>query len=199
MGSELFFNNETKERKNNSDPGFTLIELLITVAIFSVISIAVYATFNSGMTVWRRAKETSGEERSYLLRIEKLSRELRQAFNSSDIAFSADKNKIQFASVIDSDICRVIYSFDQDKKILSRCNDKLADILAADKKELDPQFLSYLSDIDSLTLSFLIFDLSKNAYTWKEEWKESILPIAVKVTITSKAKTYATIIIIPVA
>jgi prepilin-type N-terminal cleavage/methylation domain-containing protein len=179
--------------------GFTLVELLIAVSIFSVVSIAIYATFNSGMTVWRRAKDTSGEERTFLLRTEKLSRELRQAFNSGDIPFSASKNKIQFPSIIDSDICRIIYSFDQNKKILSRSGDKLTDILAADKKELEPKFSSYLSGIDELTFSYLIFDLSKNAYTWKEEWKEGILPIAVKVTITAKAKTYATIVIIPSA
>lgn len=186
-----------ESRKKPPNRAFTLIELLITVAIFSVVSIAVYATFNSGMTVWRRAKDTSAQERQFLLKIEKLSRELRQSFNYTDIAFSASTNKIQFPSVIDSDICRIIYSFDENKKILFRSSDKLADILAADKKELEPKFSSYLSDIDSLSFSYLILDLSKKAYIWQEDWKQNYLPIAVKLSITVKDKTYATTIIIP--
>ena len=190
-----------RDSKNNRNRflGFTLIELLITVTIFTVVSIAVYATFNSGMTIWRRAKDTNAQERQFLLKIEKLSRELRQSFNYNDIAFNASKNKIQFPSAIDSEIWRIIYSFDKDKKILFRSTDKLVDILAADKKELEPKFSSYLLDIDSLSFSYLIFDLQKKAYIWKEDWQQNNLPIAVKLSITAKDKTYATTVIIPTA
>jgi len=203
MGSELFFTTSgTRDRKNNSDPifrAFTLVELLITATIFAVVSIAVYATFNSGMTVWRRAKDTNAQDRQFLLKIEKLSRELRQSFNYNDIVFSASKNKIQFPSVIDSDICRIIYSFDENKKILFRSADKFVDILAADKKELEPKFSPYLTGIDNLSLSYLILDLQKKAYIWQDDWKQNYLPIAIKLSITVKDKTYATTIVIPAA
>lgn len=179
--------------------GFTLVELLITVAIFSIVSVAVYATFNSGMSVWRRAKDTNAQQRKFILRIEKLSRELRQSFNFNDIAFSAGKNKIQFPSVIDSDICRIIYSYDENKKILFRSLDKLADILAQEKKELEPKFSAYLVDVEGLSFSYLSFDLSKKAYIWNEEWQQNNLPVAVKLSLTVKQKTYVTTIVIPTA
>lgn len=188
-----------KSNKRLKQPGFTLVELLITMTIFSVVSIAVYATFNSGMSVWRRAKEVNAEERMFLLRVEKLSRELRGSFISGDIPFSLAKNKIQFSSVIDSDISRIIYSFDENKKALLRSSDKLASILAADKKELEPEFLAFLSPVDTLSFSCLYFDLQKNSYAWKEEWPDNYFPIAVKVSMTSKDKTYAATIIIPAA
>lgn len=201
-GSELFFSFGLKVKKNNSDPilrAFTLVEVLITAAIFSVVSIAIYATFNSGMTVWRRAQSANIEDRKLILKIEKIGRELRQAFISNDIVFKADKNKVQFSSVIDSEIWRIIYSFDENSKILLRSSDKLAEILAGEKKELEPKFVSYISDIDKLSLSYLIFDLQKNSYIWKEEWPQNTLPVAIKFNITIKDKTYASTIIIPTA
>ena len=36
---------------------FSLVELLIAVAIFSVVSVAIYATFSSGAAVLRRVKD----------------------------------------------------------------------------------------------------------------------------------------------
>jgi prepilin-type N-terminal cleavage/methylation domain-containing protein len=179
--------------------GFTLIELLITVSIFSVVSIAIYATFNSGMTVWRRAKETNAQDRQFLLKIEKLSRELRQAFNYNDIVFTAGKDRIQFPSIIDSDICRIIYSFDGSKKIIFRSSEKLADILKTEKAGLEPESSAYFSGVDNLSFSYLAFDMLKKTYIWQEDWKQDNLPIAVKISITTKAKTYATTIVIPTA
>jgi len=188
-----------KKKNRIRQRAFTLTELLITVTIFAVVSLAIYATFNSGMTVWRRAKDTNTEQRKFLLKTEKLSRELRQAFSFNDIAFSATKSKIQFPSVIDSDICRITYFFDANKKILYRSCDKLADILAQDKKKLEPNLSSYLPGIDNVSFYCLVFDLQKKSYVWKEDWQQVNLPVAVKVNITTKDKHYAATIIIPSA
>lgn len=183
---------------------FTLIELLIVVAIFSIVSIAVYATFSSGLRVWRRAQDVNITERKDLLRIEKLSREIRQALNFKDIDFDGSKDKICFAEIVDSEITRITYFFDADKKMLFRSVDKLADILAAkeENETLESKPLPYLANIDKLSFSYLYFDLQKNSYLWKEEWVEEEqrnLPLAIKLEMTVNKQSHATTIFIPTA
>lgn len=200
IGSRL--SPSTEHRIPNTESGFTLIELLIVLAIFSIVSIAVYATLSSGLRVWRRAQEVSIPERKDLLRIEKLSRELRQTFDFKDIDFYGHKDRLQLPAIVDADIVRVTYSFDADKKILFRSVDKLADILAAEEKNetLESKPLPYLSNVDKLSFSYFHFDLQKNGYFWKEDWVEQRnLPLAVKLDITVNKQSHATTIFIPIA
>lgn len=180
---------------------FTLIELLIVTTIFSIVSIAVYATFSSGMNVWRRSKEINIEQERALLKIEKLGRELRQTFNFKDIDFYGSKDKLQIPAIVDFEVARITYFFDADKKILFRSCDRLADILTAKEKkeELESKPVVYLSNADKLSFSYFYFDMQKSAYLWKEDWEQNNPPLAVKLDITVKDETYATTIFIPTA
>lgn len=193
----------TEHRKPNNELAFTLIELLITVTIFSAVAIVIYGTFNSGMRIWRRAENLNLSEIKNLMKIEKMSRELRQTyvFKGKDIAFTGDKNKIQFPAMLDSEICNVIYSFDPDKKIFLRGAQKLADIIsmAKDKKEADPNLTPYINEINEFKFSYFYFDIKKGTYAWKEEWKENTLPFAVKFNIIIENEPFTTTVLIPSA
>ncbi len=198
LGSRFLPRTENPEPRTQRS--FTLLELLITVTIFAVVTVAIYATFNSGMTVWRRAKDSEAQQRAFILKMEKLNRELRQAFLFNDVAFSGTGIKLQLASVIDSEIYRVIYSYDADKKALYRSQDKLADILAKGKLQLEPQFSSFAEGLDNFSFAYLIYDLQQKAYVWKKDWQQQpTLPLAVKVNVTQKEKSYVTVITIPTA
>jgi prepilin-type N-terminal cleavage/methylation domain-containing protein len=182
-------------RKN----GFTLIEMLITVAIFSVVSVAVYSTFSSGLSVWQRAQKTGIAENRDLLRIEKLGRELSGAFAFKDINFIGAKDNLQLPGIVDSDIARITYSFDAGKKILFRSVMRLADILAAkgESKELKSNVSAYLSGVDKLNFSYFYFDIQKNNYAWRDDWGLPSLPLAVKLDITLRNETHTATIFIP--
>ncbi|MBU1090252.1 MAG: prepilin-type N-terminal cleavage/methylation domain-containing protein [Candidatus Omnitrophica bacterium] len=183
--------------------GLTLIELLIATTIFALVSIAVYGTFNSGMSVWRRANELNLEQRRFMIRLEKFSRELRQVFNYPNIDFLGSEDGLSFAQVLDSEIVRVTYYFDQDKEALLRGVDNLPDILELEEgEELRADLVSYLSGIDELNFSYFYFDIEEESYLWKEEWvkENSGLPIAIKLEITTKdKKNYAETVFIPTA
>lgn len=181
--------------------GFTLIELLIATSIYAILSIAIYATFSSGMGVWRRAGEINIAQRRNTLRIEKLSRELRQTFSFKDIGFYGSKDKIYFPAIQDLEITRITYFFDAGKKIVFRSSERLSDILSQEKEEqkLQPKTFTYLADIDKLTISYFYFDLQKNAYLWKDDWIQENPPLAVKFDIISGETSYATTIFIPTA
>ncbi len=194
---------KTKNRKPKTEFAFTLIELLITVTIFSAVSIVIYATFNSGMRIWRRVEKFNLADVRNLIKIEKLNKELRQSFifKETEIVFSGKKNQIQFATVIDSEVNNVVYSFDSGSKTVLRGTAKLSDILAAKEKkeELSPNMFLYLSKVDEFSMSYFYYDVKKGAYLWKEEWKENILPAAVKFTMIFENEPYSTTIFIPSA
>lgn len=182
---------------------FTLIELLITVSIFSAVSIAIYAAFSSGMRIWRRVEKFNLADIRNIMKIEKLNKELRQVFifKEKDIVFSGKKDQIQFPAVIDSEINNVAYSFDAGSKMVLRGAVKLSDILSAKekKKELPPNMAPYLTKVDEFSIAYFYYDIVKAAYLWKDEWKENILPVAVKFNMIFENEPYSTTIFIPSA
>lgn len=183
--------------------GFTLIELLIAVTIFAAISTAVYATFNSGMSVWRRAEKFNLEKIRTLIKLEKISRELRKTFyrGTARKEFYGDKRKLYFSAIVNSEVSRITYFFDPDKKIIFKSIDKFADMIKARQKneKLDSILVPYLAKVVDLSFSYLYFDIKKAAYLWEEDWKENFLPIAIKSNITLGNETYTQTIFIPCA
>ncbi|MCM8789869.1 MAG: prepilin-type N-terminal cleavage/methylation domain-containing protein [Candidatus Omnitrophica bacterium] len=184
-----------KPAKPQAENGFTIIELLITIAIFCAVGLAIYATFNSGMSVWRSVKDADILKVRNSIRFEKLCRELRQTFNFTDIAFAATTQQIEFPQVINSDIVKIRYNLDEDKNLF-RTQTKLADIL---QKQEPPSSKgeTYFTNIEKFNFSYLYFDLEKSAYLWKETWTGPGLPLAVKIEATIAATNYAAIIFIP--
>lgn len=189
-------------KKSKAPEGFTLVELLVSITIFAAVSGAIYATFSCGMSVWRRMQEMDSRGRKPALRIEKLSRELRGVLNFNEIPFSGSGNQITFAGILDSEINRITYSFDLQAKTLYRSTDKFSDILAAKKEsaEFSSHPLPYWAgEINSMSFSYLYFDLAQNAYLWKEKWIDPVLPLAVKIEITTDNDAYTKTVFIPIA
>jgi prepilin-type N-terminal cleavage/methylation domain-containing protein len=78
-------------RGTRAQHGFTLIEVLVSVAIFSVITVAVYSAFAGGVGAWRRAQEFSSTYQTVRLVLEDMAQELKNAVTSvsrSDSPFS---------------------------------------------------------------------------------------------------------------
>ena len=57
--------------------GFTLLELLVAVTIFSVIAVALYSTFYSGIMILRRSEDVMRRHQDLRLAMEEVSRDLR--------------------------------------------------------------------------------------------------------------------------
>ncbi|MEI6831673.1 MAG: prepilin-type N-terminal cleavage/methylation domain-containing protein [Candidatus Omnitrophota bacterium] len=179
---------------------FSLVELLIAVAIFSVVSIAIYATFSSGLAVLRRIKSIDLTQQRILLKTERLSRELREQTACRKQLFLGDKTKISFSANIDHFPSRLTYYFDSSANALKRAADKLNEIIKEDGT-LDPEFKSpaviYLPNVKEVRFSYLYLDLGKNAYLWVDQWKNDYLPLAVKFIIFTEKQNYETTVYNP--
>jgi len=181
--------------------GFTLVELLLTAGIFSVVSIAVYGTFNSGMNIWQRAENFNQEGRKRFLRLEKMKKELRGAFcfRKQELYFNGTKIQVQIPLIEDSQINKVTYRFDSAINTLLRSKDKLADILTAQEKNntLISQELPFISEVEDFSFAYFYFDPQKSAYLWKDDWQEENLPRAVKINVNFRNETYSASVFIP--
>jgi prepilin-type N-terminal cleavage/methylation domain-containing protein len=192
----------TSQNKNRNIPsrGFTLIELLIAVSIFSVVSIAIYATFSSGATVLKRVKNIDLQQQMILLKTEKLSRQLRQQSACSKLLFQGQSDKISFCENIDDYPYRVTYYFNSQAKALLQVADRLDEIIEETGK-LDPELhgrpMIFLSKVTDMQFSYLYLDVVKNEYLWAQEWKKSMPPVAVKFVIFRQQEKYESTVYLP--
>ncbi len=174
----------------------------MAASIFAVAGLAVYTTFNSGMKVWRKAKDLSLKSRGQILKIEKMKRELRQAFlfRKEEIAFSGTRVKISLAAIIDSRVNRLTYSFDPGQNAILKNAEKLEDILAsAEGTSGVGTDTPYISGVKEFSLSYFYLDPQKSVYAWKEDWQEDYLPVALRLNIGFEDEKYSETVFIPCA
>ena len=190
----------SNRNKQSSFAAFSLVELLMAVAIFSVVSIAIYSTFSSGAAVLRRINNLDLVQQKILLKTEKLSRQMREQPASRKPLFKGDKTKISFSANVDYFPCRLTYYFDSPTNSLLYVADKLSEIIDQEGK-LDPNLKSsgavYLSKIKEVSFSYLYLDLSKNTYFWTDKWEQEYLPFAVKFTIIGQKQKYESTVYLP--
>lgn len=181
---------------NKKQASFTFVELLVVVTIFSILSLAVYATFSSGMRMWARIQESTFAQRIAILRLEKISQDLRQSLDFSKIGFTAtEAGEISFPILsTNNEISRVTY-FLKDK-VLFRKLERFKDILE-EKAEAEEKKL--LFEVEDLKFSFGYQKEGK--YVWKTTWdsKEEGLPITVKIELKVKDADFTKTVTIPVS
>lgn len=170
-------------RKRSSIRGFTFVEVFIVLSVFSLLSLAVYATFASGMRMWNRVNETTLSQRKALLFFERFAQEARQILNYPKIGLTAKNSEVSFPALIRDEIIKVDYLLQQDKLI--RRQETLAGVL--DEKETSLKSRIVLDDIEELVFNFAYQEEGKEDYSWKESWeKKDGIPLIIKVRIKSK-------------
>jgi prepilin-type N-terminal cleavage/methylation domain-containing protein len=180
---------------NKPKHAFTFIELLVVVTLYSILSLAVYATFASGMRLWRRIQDTSLLQRKASLGLEKFSQEARQALDFSKIGFTGKSNEISFPFLSGEEILKITYFFDQNA--LLRKQESFKDIL--EKKE-QATIKTLLSGLEDLKFSFAYQEVGKTEYSWKDVWdkdKEKGIPAIVKMELKTKDANFTKTVIIP--
>ena len=173
---------------------FTFVELLLVVTLFAILSLAVYATFASGMRLWRRIQDTSLAQRKVSLGLEKFSLELRQALDFPKIDFSGKNNEVSFPLLWEEDIFRITYFLEQ--KSLFRKEENFKDILEENEES---KIKSIVSDIEDLKFSFAYQEEGKKEYFWKDtrNKEEESLPTMVKIELKTKDANFTKTVTIP--
>ncbi len=185
---------------------FTLIEMLIVTAIISVISLAIFSTFNNGIKIWQRVNNPlPGEDTAIFLN--KFSRDLRRTFNFEGIEFIGEKDRVEFASLVTSrnlqitTVGKIVYSYNTSNETLDRIEKDFSQIYSGEKGSV----IQVLSKITDLNFLYYYYDTEKKEFNWEDSWHKGRFPLAVrlelKININSDGdiETYVKTVNLPVS
>ncbi len=169
-------------RKNNRKSAFTLVEMLIVTAILSVVGMAIYATFNSGVKIWQKVTRQLPEEDLNIF-FDKFSLDLRNCFKFTGINFSGTADKLEFPTLVNSlrlekrTVGKSIYAYEPQGRILNRYQVDFAGIYS--DEGASPR--QSLRDVKALKFQYYFYDEQNKIYVWQDEWLREGLPLAVRV------------------
>ena len=172
-------------KKNNF--GLTFIELLVVTVILSIVSLAIYANFNNGIRIWQRINKNIPEEDLNIF-FDRFALDLRNALQFSGINFSGGSERLEFATIINSQrlqkrtVGKVIYFYEPYKQILRREERDFSQIFSGE----DGLMRQSLTKIRSLEFTYYIYDKNKKEYAWEDEWMVGALPLAVRIELEFK-------------
>lgn len=168
----------SKENKR----GFTFVELVIVTAIISVISLAIYTTFNNGVKIWQRMNAEILEQDLGIF-FEKFSSDLRNSFEFAGLSFSGKEDNIEFPTLVDSlvlgndSLGQVIYSYDYAGGVVRRRERDFSQIYNNEKGTITEP----LKNVKSLEFKYYRYDQEEKEYIWEDEWPRETVPLAVRI------------------
>lgn len=194
------------KRRGRKQHGFTLIELLVSLAIFSVISLAVYSAFAGGIGAWRKAQEFSSTHQTARLVLDDMSRDLKNAIVLPDSGFVGEPQRLSFLTVRQNPytkgrpagprITRVTYELRRDRASatysLFRVEATDLDGAQEDQAEL------MVSPISRLEFRYTHKDDKGQIVPWKDVWQVSdAIPLGVKITLVVLDTRFTKMVFIP--
>lgn len=150
--------------------------------MLGIISLAIFSTFNNGFKVWQKINKPLVEEDIGVF-FDKLSRDLTNCLNSSNIPFIGDQDNLEVPTQVSSlrlkinSVGRVVYAYDQQSGVLSRQSEDISQLYS--HQEAEPAIL--LKNIEFFKFEYYYFDTQKQDYFWKKEWPGKGIPLAVRI------------------
>lgn len=190
--------------------GFTFIELMIAVSIFAVVSVAIYSTFNTGISAWRKAQKSQDIYQDVRLVLEKMVLDLENAvIYSLDPEFSNFKgkeNRISFYSLKEVfqtipshlELRKITYALDESTQTLQRWEENFAQSVQETTVQ-EPE--DFATQIKALVFSYCYEDEDSDPpYQWKDEWdsvKEIPQGVKIELEVGTEKLTFTKYVLIP--
>lgn len=189
------------QRENNAPPGVTLVELLVVTVSLAVISLAIYATFASGIKVWQRINSYTVNQENLDVFFLKFAADLRNSRRFKDAGFLGEKNRLEFSALINSQRLdnkrtpgKIIYAYDAVSKAVKKEQLDFSHIYEGEEGIVQ----NMLDDVGALKLQYLFYDKEKKEYLWQEEWKKDGLPFAVRMELELGQDNFVKTVNIPI-
>lgn len=174
--------------------GFTLVEVIISCAIFAVVSLLIYSSFNAGLSGSRNIEENINLYQPVRKFFELINRDLRNsfAFSNNTTNFTGKENEVGFMTIVDSyyndskvpTYAFVSYNFEN--QVVSRLCRKNKESLNSQSEIAAKEVLS---EVDSLGFEYGYYDNNETDFKWNNIWEEQKkLPSAVRVKLIVNPK-----------
>ncbi len=166
--------------------GFSLLELLIVTALIPVLSMAVFANFNSGVKLWQAIQANLAEE-DVLIFYQKAGEDFTNAIRWGEIDVDGSGSSFTFVTRIDAPaalgggngIGVVRYFFDPSARAIEKETKNFNQIF---KKQPGTGRVA-LSNVDGCRFEYLFENTDFQKFEWIQEWRRPReLPLAVRAT-----------------
>lgn len=191
-------------RSGSDRAGFSFIEMIVVLVITTLLGGVLYRTFSSGVLLWGRGVKDQGEWRAELF-LEKLTTELRNAFQDPQWLFQGTKQELYFSTLAADSLhnkgtasnlglAYFHYGFDPTQKILRVQKFRFEDVFAP-----EPVFkgaVPVLNQVRNILFEYYYYDPSWKKYEWIPVWEKekNCLPEAIRVTVESEqARSYSVV------
>lgn len=188
--------------------GFTLIELLVSLAIFSVVSLAIYSSFATGISAWRMGQDFSSIYQTGRLLLDDMARELKNAVMISANEFIGESQRLSFLTVRQSpyttgrpsnhQITRVTYELrsDQTSSGYALFRLQVSDIENSQEEQEEAKLM--VDSISKLSFQYTYKNDKGELLPWKDAWDESDeIPLGVKITLVFGETDFKKTVFIP--
>ena len=165
----------------NNNLGFTLVEMSIVAVMISIVSLAMYATFNNGLKIWQKVNNQIPESGIAIL-FDKFNFDLKNSLRFKGMNFRGGKDKLAFTTIVNSPALRkrtvgeVAYIYDSERGALARVQKDFSQIYNKEPGTITQS----LGNIESLRLQYYFFDEQTKEYLWSDEWSKKGIPLAVR-------------------
>lgn len=193
-------------RGEGAQRGFTLIELLVSLAIFSVIVLAVYSAFAGGIGAWRRAQEFSSTYQTARLILDDMAHELKNAVVISGTDFEGETQRLSFLTArphryahgrpADPKITRVTYEVRRDRASATSSLARVEASHADGSREAETELIA--SPVSSLAFLYTYKNDDGQIVPWRDAWRVSdAVPLGVKITLVVGETRFTKLVFIP--
>jgi len=183
--------------KTGSKKGLTLIEVILSAALSFLVGVIIYAAFNNGLKIMKRINLNRNHEYKLMLIFEDLTKELRNTFEISNIAFEGTGDTLSFPNIVEVNLAddilrpepgRVKY-FLNEENVFCKQQQAYWEIFREKEEEEGSESKELLWDVSKITFSYCYLDNTIGEYKWKEDWlkeEQESIPQAVRVKVVIK-------------
>jgi prepilin-type N-terminal cleavage/methylation domain-containing protein len=153
--------------------GFTLIELLIVSALLSVVALAVFGTFTSGVNLWERlTQETVLEDLTIFF--DKIAYDIRNSFNVEPLTFAGGSRSLSFPTIITytgkegrtTCVGQVTYTYDTRQGIFFRDQATMSEVY----EEEEGRRTKLVDNVATARFTYYCYDKDLEDYFWATTW-----------------------------
>lgn len=184
--------------------GFTLVEMLVVTVILSIVSLAIFTTFNNGIKIWQRVSVLLPEEDLDIF-FDRFSSDVKNSLRFDGLKFTGTEYALELITIVNTPRFqnmtpgKVIYSYNQHSKIINREELDFSHIYTEEKGIATRS----INNIKSFRLQYYFRDKERKQYFWQAEWMKEELPLAVRLELEfddgSQIRKFTKTVSIPIA
>jgi len=167
--------------------GFTLIEVLTALSVFSLVAVAIYSVFSTGIAAREKGESASSLCQDARIALDRMSKELRNTAGVSLYRFVGSPDMISFPTLEERrghlEICYVTYYLETKEGNGSKTLRRTEETPVEGKSE--PRDIA--SSVAEVKLTYRYKAADTGSYEWCDSWDSSLqasYPLDVRISLT---------------